>query len=309
MSTEQKFNTKRELVNLMLMLLGSFIAAIAVNVFYLPSYLTMGGISGLASVIYHLSPFGLSLGLLTLLLNLPVFLLGLLYVSKAFIVRSLIGTFTFSFLLDITHVPSQKLYTYLVLSGDVTAKPDLFLCGVSGGVLFGLGLGIVMLAKYTTGGTDILAVILHKKVPRLSLGMALGLIDGLVIVISAVAYFNKMPDSLNMALYSTISLYLCAKAIDLLTEGFNFKRTAMIISERAERIAELIMEDLGRGVTGLSGQGMFTKKSKTVLLCVLAKSQIPEARRIVSKEDPKAFFFVMDTREVLGEGFEDNLVF
>lgn len=306
MNLVQKMNAKREVASFLLMLLGSFIAAVAVNVFYLPTYLTMGGISGLASVIYHLSSSGLSLGVLTLLLNLPVFLLGLFYVSKAFIVRSLLGTFTFSFLLDLTHAASQKLYTHLVLSGDVTVKPDLFLCGVSGGVLFGIGLGLIMLAKYTTGGTDIIAVILHQKFPQLSLGMALWLIDGLVIVVSAIAYFKKTPNSLNMALYSTISLYLCAKAIDILTEGFNFKRTAMIISEHADEIAGRIMKDLGRGVTGLSGQGMFTRQSKTVLLCVLAKSQIPEARRIVAKEDSKAFFFVMDTREVLGEGFEES---
>ncbi len=293
----------------MIMLLGAFLSGIAVNLFYIPTMLTMGGISGVASVVYHLTDSGLSLGLLTLIFNLPVFLLGLFFVSRRFILRTLVGTFAYSAILDLTQLMVQDLYVPLILGGDPQAKPDLFLCAVVGGSLFGIGLGLIMLAKYTTGGTDILAVIIHKKLPHVSLGMALWVIDGLVIIFSAVAYFNNTPNSLNMALYSTISLFICAKAIDLVAEGFNFKRTAIIISEQAELIATRIMDELGRGITGLHGTGMYTKNNKTVLLSVLAKSQIREARAIVAEVDEHAFFFVMDTREVLGEGFEERNAF
>lgn len=293
----------------MIMLLGAFLSGIAVNLFYIPTMLTMGGISGVASVVYHLTDSGLSLGLLTLIFNLPVFLLGLFFVSRRFILRTLVGTFAYSAILDLTQLMVQDLYVPLILGGDPQAKPDLFLCAVVGGSLFGIGLGLIMLAKYTTGGTDILAVIIHKKLPHVSLGMALWVIDGLVIIFSAVAYFNNTPNSLNMALYSTISLFICAKAIDLVAEGFNFKRTAIIISEQAELIAARIMDELGRGITGLHGTGMYTKNNKTVLLSVLAKSQIREARAIVAEVDEHAFFFVMDTREVLGEGFEERNAF
>lgn len=305
----KKIDFKRELKSFLLMLFGAFLGGIAVNLFYIPTMLTMGGVSGIASVFYHLLDSGLSLGLITLILNLPVFALGLFFVNRAFILRSLIGTFAYSLVLDLTHLLVSDLYVPLILSGDPNGSPDLFLCAVVGGSLFGVGLGLVMLAKYTTGGTDILAVIIHKKLHHFSLGMALWLIDGVVIIFSAIAYFNNTPNSLNMALYSTISLYICAKAIDLVAEGFNFKRTAIIISEHSELIAERIMQDLGRGITGLHGTGMYTKDNKTVLLSVLAKSQIREARNIVAEVDENAFFFVMDTREVLGEGFEETSTF
>ena len=285
-------------------------ALVAMSANRMRSFLTMLGMMiGVASVVFNLTGSALSLGVITLILNLPVFALGLFYVNRAFIVRSLIGTVTYSVTLDLTRLLVADLYVPLVLSGNPAGEADLFLCAVVGGSLFGVGLGLIMLAKYTTGGTDILAVIIHKKLHHFSLGMGLWLIDGIVIVFAAIAYFNNTPNSLNMALYSTISLFICAKAIDLVTEGFDIKRTAIIISEAAEGIADRIMNELGRGITGLKGTGMFTKKDKTVLLCVLAKSQIREARRIVAEVDDSAFFFVMETREVLGEGFEETSVF
>lgn len=305
----KKINFAKEINAFLLMLIGAFISGIAVNLFFIPTLLTMGGISGVASVIFNLSGKGLSLGVITLILNLPVFALGHFFVNRAFIIRSLIGTVTYSATLDLTQLLVSDLYVPLVLSGNPLNQADLFLCAVVGGSLFGLGLGLIMLAKYTTGGTDILAVIIHKKWHHFSLGMGLWLIDGVVIIFAALAYFNNTPNSLNMALYSSISLFICAKAIDLVTEGFDIKRTAIIISESADRIAERIMGELGRGITGLHGTGMFTKRDKTVLLCVLAKSQIREARMIVAEVDENAFFFVMETREVLGEGFEETAVF
>lgn len=300
------FELKRELGSLAVMCAGALIAGFAVNLFYIPTLLTMGGISGVASVIFHLSQERLSLGLLTLLFNLPIFVLGHFFVSRAFILRSLVGTLTFSFSLDLTRSLGARLFVPLLLGGDPNGKVDLFLCAVLGGVIFGIGLGLIMLARYTTGGTDILAVILHKKVSSLSIGMGIWLIDAFVITFSAIAYRSSTPNSLNMALYSTISLFISAKAVDLVSEGFNYKRTAIIISEHADAIARRVMEDLDRGITGLHGRGMYTRRDKTVLLCVLSKTQIREARRIVAEEDPKAFFFVMDTREVLGEGFEQG---
>ena len=137
----KKINFSREISAFLLMLIGAFISGVAVNLFYIPTFLTMGGISGVASVVFNLTGSALSLGVITLILNLPVFALGLFYVNRAFIVRSLIGTVTYSVTLDLTRLLVADLYVPLVLSGNPAGEADLFLCAVVGGSLFGVGLG------------------------------------------------------------------------------------------------------------------------------------------------------------------------
>lgn len=299
-----KKSWKRHLKNLILMLIGAFIAGVSVNMFFMSTQLTMGGFSGLAAVIYNVTGLPISMGTITVLLNLPVFLLGLFYVSKKFIVDSLIGTFVFSFMIDFSKwVLDYLKWDHSILSqGDGTA--DLLLCSLFGGAVFGVGLGIMIMAGYTTGGTDICAVVMRKKWKNLSIGMGIWIVDAIVIGLSVLAYQKTNPQSFRLGLYSCLALLLTSKALDLIIEGFNYKRTAMIISSASEPIAQRLMQELDRGVTGLSGKGMYSKNENTVLICVLPYKQIPELKAIVAQEDPKAFVFVMDTREVLGEGFE-----
>ena len=298
----QPSKLKTFLRNLPIMLLGAFIAGLAVNLFFLPSTLTMGGISGLGAVIYTLTGLS-SVGLWTMLLNIPIFALGYFLVSKRFLINSIIGTFVYSFMVDLSswllrlsHWDPDSIYKAM--------GQDILLASLLGGVIFGLGLGMMLMAGYTTGGTDIIAVLMRKRWQNMSLGMGIWIVDAIVIGISIWAYSETQPDSLRLGLYSTLALLLTSKAVDLVIEGFNFKRTAIIISRESETLAQIIMRDLERGVTGLSGQGMYTKNEQTVLLCVLPQKQIHALKKIVATIDERAFVFVMDTREVLGEGFE-----
>ena len=135
------------------------------------------------------------------------------------------------------------------------------------------------------------------------MGQFLMILDAIIVLSSVVAYFNDDEPGILLAMYSFIAMYLTSKSIDILLEGFEYCRTAYIISEHCEKIADRVLHDLNRGVTSLRGKGMYTGQDREVLLCVLSKKQVPDLKLIVSETDPNAFVIVLEAREVLGEGF------
>ena len=290
-----------------MLVVGSLVCAFAINVFYVPVRLTMGGITGVVSIIYQLagSHIPLPFGTMVLLFNLPLFLGGMLLINRGFVLRSLIGTAFYAAIIDLTEPVFSQVYQRF-LAAPAGTDPDPVLFCVVGGVVYGVGIGIVMRKGYTQGGSDIIAVVIRKYSKTLSIGQLLWVLDAIVIFASAIAYSDVENAGYVLAMYSAIAMYLTSKAIDFILEGFDYRRSVTIITERGDEIASRIMDEVKRGVTGLNGKGMYTGNGKQVLICVVTRNEIQRLKRIVSEVDANAFVTVMETREVLGEGFEGS---
>lgn len=279
--------------------LGCLIMTISMNLFLIPYKLAPGGVSGLSTVIYYVSGNTIPVGLLMLLFNVPLFLTGLKSKGRDFLFRSLYGAVMLSIMIDGTWPFFNKLiYEYLVRFDETMAVPDLLLNAFIGGLIMGFGLGIILKEDATTGGTDLAASLLKKFFPKFSVGQYLLFLDGCVILFATLAF-----NSVKLGLYAAISLYVSSKTIDAYLEGLNFAKTLLIISNQSEEIAQRLLYDVERGVTGLKGVGMYSKQDKTVLLCVVKREEIGTVKEIVKDCDPNAFVLLIDAREVLGEGF------
>lgn len=275
---------------------GSLITAISIDVFLVPYRIAPGGVSGIATVIFYLSKGRLPVGVVMLSLNIPLFLLGLKYIGKKFVLRTLFSTIFLSAAIDALYPLTGTLVK--ILFGEADSSGDIMIFSVYGGVIMGIGLGIVFRSGATTGGTDLAARIIHHNFPGHSMGRILFFVDGAVIVFASVAF-----NSVILGLYSMIALFISSKVIDTILEGLSPAKAVYIISEKTEMIANKIMTELDRGVTGLKGTGKYTGKDMQVLLCVLNRAQLPALKELVRSTDEKAFVILTDVREVVGEGF------
>lgn len=298
----------RQLKALGYLLTGSLISALALNVFYIPTRLTMGGVSGLASIIYQLTGQGnlLPFGTMVFLMNIPILALGWIYISKGFVWRSIIGTFVYSMVIDLVKPFMAGWFENYINRPLADGAADPLIFTLFGGILYGIGLGLIFRAGFTTGGTDIVAMLFKRKFRHLSIGQFLLVIDASIVLLTLFFYRDQNEPAILLAMYSFIAMYLTSKSIDIVLEGFDYIRTAYIISDHSHEIGQRVMERLERGVTALHGEGMYTRQSKEVLLCVLAKKQIPALKTIVAEIDPDAFVIVSEAREVLGEGFGNS---
>jgi len=267
-----------------IIVIGSVITAVALNMFLVPNKIAAGGVSGIATVLYY--QFRLPVGVTMMVINIPLFIAGIRYIGGAFGVKTFFSTLILSVVIDLT--------TFLPV---ITRDP--MLASIYGGALSGIGLGMVFRSGATTGGTDFAARIVHKFVPFFTIGQILLAIDFLVIAYAGIVFRN-----FELSLFSIASLYVSSRIIDAILEGVDFAKSVFIISSRSNEIAERIMKDLDRGVTGLKGIGMYSKYDRTVLMCVLRRSEIQALKSIVQKIDKNAFIILTDAREVLGEGFK-----
>lgn len=265
--------------------LGSLFIALALDVFLVPNKIAAGGVSGLSTIIYHV--LGIPVGWSFLGLNFPLFLLSYRELGIQVVIRSLYGAVVTSIFIEVLDpwlgVPTR----------------DFLLAAIYGGILAGLGMGIVMRARGTTGGTDLVARLLHKYLP-VTVGQALLGADFVVISLAGVFF------SAELALYALLALLATSKVIDLVQEGISYAKTAFIISRDPEKIAQIIFRELGRGVTALPAQGMYTREARTLLLCVVAKTEESRLKQVIYEVDPQAFVFITDAHEVLGEGFKKS---
>lgn len=279
---------KREIVyDYLGITLGSILTAIGLVVFLVPNKIASGGISGLATVVYHL--FNFPVGRTMLVINIPLFIIGVKVLGTKFGVRTLYGILVLSLATDYL-VPYLPVLTH-----------DLLLAAIYGGVFVGTGLGLVFRFKGTTGGTDLVAQLVNYYF-NISVGKALLMIDFCIIFSAAIA-FNA-----EVALYALIALFITSKAIDLIQEGFNISKGAFIISDEDREIKEEILHKLDRGVTVLEGKGGYTNRNKEVLLCIISRSEVTRLKNLVYKLDQEAFLIITDVHEVLGEGFSESTV-
>ncbi|ABP66952.1 protein of unknown function DUF161 [Caldicellulosiruptor saccharolyticus DSM 8903] len=264
---------------------GSLLVALSLNLFLVPNKIAAGGFSGIATVVYYVSRFKLPVGMTMLALNIPAFIWGVKTIGVDFGVKSVYGTIALSVLTDLTAF--LPCITY-----------DKLLASVFGGALMGLGLAIVLLYGATTGGTEMLARIIHKFISFISVGQILLGLDVAVIAMASIVFKNY-----ELGLWAVLTLFACSKVMDAILEGVNFAKALIIISDKSDIIAEKILKELDRGVTGLHGIGMWTKKEKNVLLCVVKRHEVSRVKNLVKSIDQRAFVILTDVREVLGEGF------
>ena len=284
-------NSRPWYVDYLFIFMGTGIMALAIQCIFEPIGLVTGGFSGIAIIIRKMTAGivegGVPLWLTNLALNVPVFIAALIIKGRKFLGRTVIGTVLLSF------------WLYVIPQVDLT-QGDYMLSAVFGGVITGIGIGFVLLAKATTGGTDMVSALIQKYVRHYSVVQILQVIDGMV-VLAGLYVFGLKP-----ALYAIVAIFITSKVSDALMEGMKYSKAAFIITDCYKEIADAIMIQLDRGLTGLDATGMYSGDKKTVLYCVVAKKEIVELKDIVAKIDPKAFVIVTDAREVFGEGFLEN---
>lgn len=284
-------NSRPWYVDYLFIFMGTGIMALAIQCIFEPIGLVTGGFSGIAIIIRKMTAGivegGVPLWLTNLALNVPVFIAALIIKGRKFLGRTVIGTVFLSF------------WLYVIPQVDLT-QGDYMLSAVFGGVITGIGIGFVLLAKATTGGTDMVSALIQKYVRHYSVVQILQVIDGMV-VLAGLYVFGLKP-----ALYAIVAIFITSKVSDALMEGMKYSKVAFIITDCYKEIADAIMTQLDRGLTGLDATGMYSGDKKTVLYCVVSKKEIVELKDIVAKIDPKAFVIVTDAREVFGEGFLEN---
>lgn len=267
---------------------GAFLMALAVNLIYEPLELVTGGFAGLAIVVKDITKNiwdgGLPIWLFTVMVNIPLFLVAIKILGLKTMCSVVFGTLAYVFALMVIPVYDFKF-------------DDLLLASVVGGAISGAGLGMVISASSSTGGTDLLATLIHGFNRHLSVPFILTFIDGAVILLGAMVFGP------GNALYAIIAVYITAKVSDGILEGLKFAKMAYIISDEYEKIAQAIMTNLDRGVTGLNSTGMYSSKERKMLFCVVSKKEIVRITEIAKSIDPKSFIIVSDVREVMGEGF------
>lgn len=265
-------------------ILGSAMFAAGFALFLQPNNMNSGGISGLAMVVVELLDFG-SVGTLSILINLPLFLLGGIKIGKRFFLGSLLGMVLSSVLIDMIAVFPMP-------------QTDPLIGAIYGGVVCGLGLGIVFTAGTSTGGSDILVRLLKLRFRNVPIGQISMSFDAVVVVLTGLVFGD-----VRNALYTGITVYLCGKVIDGVVYRFDYSDVALIISSEYEQIAKAIGERLDRGATFLHGEGSYSHKDTKVVLAAVKKQQMAELKELVMEIDPKAFLIVQEAHQVLGDGF------
>ena len=264
--------------------LGSAVFAAGFAFFLEPNDLSPGGISGLALILVELLQFG-SVGTLSVLINLPLFLLGGMKIGKRFFAGSLVGMLLSSVLID-------------VFSALHPGAVEPVIAMVYGGVLCGLGIGIVFAAGTSTGGSDILVRLLKLRFRNVPIGQISLSFDALVVLLTGLVFRD-----MNKALYTGITVFLCGKMVDAVVYRFDYSKVAWIVSKEYEAIAKVIGDKLDRGATYLQGEGSYSQKQTKVVLTAVKKQQIAELKELVMTLDPDAFVIVQEAHQVLGDGF------
>ena len=265
---------------------GSVIFALAFDWFFAANAVGMGGITGLAQVLSVLLP-GLSVGVATVLLNIPLFLAGWKFIGFHLLASSLFSMAVSSAAVD------------LIALIHPFAPTDSMLAAVCGGAMMGAGLGIVFSQGATTGGTDIVARLLKLKFPWLPMGKLVLIPDGVVLALTAMAFGR-----IETALYGAVALYVCTKVMDTVLYGLDASKVAYVISENWKTISDAILT-YDRGVTILNATGAYSGSEKHMLMVAFRQREIVEIKRIVHDADPRAFLIVCDAHDVLGEGFRE----
>lgn len=272
----------------MIVTIGSLITALALDMFLIPNKVIAGGVSGLATVVYYLTNF--PVGVQMLVYNVILFILAFILLGVRFGVKSIYSAVILSVLVD--------FFNYVLKVPIPDLSSDRLLAPIYGGLIAGVGMGMVFWRGASTGGTDIIAMILNRFF-GISSGMGLLYTDSLI-TLFAVLVLGPVP-----ALYGILAIVVTGKVIDMFLEGVEHSRTLLIISEKVEDIKKRILEDLERGATLLPAKGAYTGRDRTLLMTAVKRRDLTRLRKHVLEIDPKAFVIILPNAEVYGEGFKE----
>lgn len=292
-----KVFSRRWFVDYSLVVAGAFLLALGYVLFINPYNIVPGGVYGLGIIVHHLTngmPYwsdGFPIGLAGLVINIPLTLLGIKILGPRFGIKTMIGLVLTSLFMD--------ALTFFLKSNDpLDLSHDVLLSCVFGGVLSGTGLGLIFKSRATSGGSDIIAMIISKYT-RLPLGQLLIYIDSSIVLLGLLVFGDwKIP------LYSWIVIFISGKVIDLILEGVSYEKSIMIISDKHQEIRDTIVNDLNRSGTFLSAKGMYNGRERVVIHTVLNRRELAILKENIRAIDPKAFLTVTDASEILGNGFK-----
>ena len=293
---KEKLFSKQWFMDYGFITVGSFIMAVGYVFFVTPHKIVPGGVYGLGIIVYYLSkgmslwPGGFPIGLFNLLVNIPLTYFGIKLLGSRFGIKTIYGFVSSSIFMD--------AITMMREVGDAPLVKDVLLSCIFGGVLTGVGLGLIFKAKATSGGSDIIAMIITRYT-RIPIGQMLIWVDTAIVLVALAAFQDW-----QIPLYSMITIYITGRAIDLILEGANYNKALIIISDHHEEIREKIIVDLERGGTYLKGQGMFTNLEKNIIFTVVNRREVAILEEFINSIDPQAFITIMDASEILGEGFK-----
>ncbi len=274
---------KNYIKSLLLTVLGSFITSVGVSLFYIPAKIVSGGVSGLATVLFH--SMGIQPGLTYGLLNIVLLFAAFFILGKKFVLNTLIGAGSLSLFV--------QLLSYLP---PITTEP--FLATVFGSVFYGCGIGIAFLSGASTGGTDIAARIIQHFNPSIAIGRLLLFVDGTIILISLIAF-----KEINLALFGIIALAISTFAVDFLISKMNISKLAFVITSKGDDLSRLLVSNSPRGVTLIKAKGAYTGEDRQVLICALKNSEIPKFQHRIEKFDPNVFIIYSESQQIVGNGF------
>ena len=263
---------------------GCALFAVGLDLFLMPGGMNAGGLSGLAVILVHIFGFG-TVGLLTALMNIPLFILAGMKIGKKFFLGSFIGMVFSSAFID--------LFAALPIP-----QVEPLIGALYGGVICGAGLGFVFAAGVSTGGSDIIVRLLKLKWRHVPIGIINMCFDAAVALLTGIVY-----QDINSALYSGIAIFITGKIIDIVVYSFDYSKVALIITSQYEAVAQAISDKLERGATFLNGEGSYTRKPTKVVLTAVKKQQVAELKQLVVEIDPSAFIIVQEAHQVLGDGF------
>ena len=263
---------------------GAVLMGVALSVFMVPFKIAPGGVSGLATVLHYLT--GLRVSVLIPLINIPIFIIGIIRLERDFLVKSVFGTVVLSIATE----------TAAILPPPTS---DPLISAVFGGAVMGIGISAVLSRGGTTGGTDILVLVIRRSFSEVSVGRLYLLIDGAVIAMAGLAFSSG-----EVIFYSAVSLVVSTYMTDAALEGLNLATLAYITSDSNREICDRIYAELKRGVTGLNSVSMYSGRSGRILMCVIRKGQLSKLKKIIQDIDKDAFVIICDAKEVMGSGFE-----
>ena len=277
-------NKMRSLGSILQIIIGSALFGVGFNLYMIPHDMNAGGLSGLSMIMVHLLNFG-TVGTLTILFNIPLFVLGGWTLGKRFFFLSLIGMLATAIFID-------------VFSILPVPEADPLVAALYGGVLCGLGLGTVFVTGATTGGSDIIVRLLKRKWPNVAIGTINTCFDLTVVALTGIAFKD-----MSKALYCGIAVFVMGQVIDAVVYRFDYSKVALIITAHHEEVARKIYEQLDRGATFLKGEGSYSRKETKVILTAVKRQQLAELKALVVSVDPDAFIIVQEAHQVLGDGF------
>lgn len=293
---KEKIFSRQWFLDYGLITIGSFVMAVGFVFFITPHKIVPGGIYGLGIIVHFITkgmpiwPDGFPIGLFNLIVNIPLTYIGIRILGPKFGIKTIYGFVSSSVFMD--------WITWMREVGDAPLVTDVLLSCIFGGVLTGLGLGLMFKSKATSGGSDIVAMIITRY-SRVPIGQTLIWVDSAIVLVALAAFKDW-----QIPLYSMIVIYITGRAVDMLLEGANYNKALMIISDKHEEIRDRIVIDLERGGTYLKGVGMFTNAEKNVIFTVVSRREVSILEEHINRIDPDAFITIMDASEILGEGFQ-----